>query len=212
MHSVLAQQAQPYETADYPIFLAEIASTTNEMLLQDHLIATAKSPEEKLFFLNQALETLRGVFYRQTMFAEFELKTHQAVENGEALTGEALSKLYLDLLKRYHGDVPGNAAAHVKIDDAYAMEWAYIPHFYSDFYVYQYATSLAAAAYFSHGIETDSKMRDSYLAVLKAGGSDYPVDILKKAGLDMTTPAPYRALVARTNAIVDQMEALTKGR
>ncbi len=209
MHSVLATKAQPYETADYPIFLAEIASTTNEMLLQDYVIAHAKTPEEKLYYLNEALELIRGTFYRQTMFAEFELKTHEAVERGDPLTGEVLDKIYLDLLKRYFGDAQGV----VKIDDTYASEWAYIPHFYNDFYVYQYSTSIAAAAFFSKNIQSgDAKARDTYLNVLKAGGSDYPTDILKRAGLDLSNPAPYRALVARTAAIIDQMEALTKGK
>jgi len=208
MHSVLAQHAQPFETSDYPIFLAEIASTCNEMLLQDNLIANAKTKEDKLFFLNQAVESIRTTFFRQAMFAEFELRAHEAGERKEALTGEAFTKIYLDLLKRYYGDAQGA----VKIDDLYGIEWAYIPHFYTDFYVYQYATSLAAAAYFSHGIAAgDTKMRDTYLGVLKSGGSDYPYDILKKAGLDMASPAPYQALVARLNMLLDQMEALTKG-
>ncbi len=207
MHSVLAGRAQPFETANYPIFLAEIASTNNEMLLQDQLIAKAKTKDDKLFFLNQALETIRTTFFRQAMFAEFELKAHEAAERGEALTGDSLTKIYLDLLKQYHGDAEGA----VKIDDLYGMEWAYIPHFYRDFYVYQYATCLAAAAYFSHAIEGgDTKMRDTYLGVLKAGGSDYPYDILKKAGLDMASPAPYRALVARMSTLLDQMDALLK--
>ncbi|MHB1206220.1 MAG: oligoendopeptidase F [Rhodospirillaceae bacterium] len=207
MHSLLANKAQPYETADYPIFLAEIASTTNEMLLQDYVIAHAKTPQEKLYYLNEALELIRGTFYRQTMFAEFELKTHEAAERGEPLTGEVFDKIYLDLLKRYFGDAEGV----VKIDDAYASEWAYIPHFYNDFYVYQYATSIAAAAYFAKGVESGgAKARDNYLNVLKAGGSDYPTEILKRAGLDLSDPAPYRALVARTAAIIDQMEALTR--
>jgi oligoendopeptidase F len=209
MHSLLANKVQPYETADYPIFLAEIASTTNEMLLQDYVIAHAKTPQEKLYYLNEALELIRGTFYRQTMFAEFELKTHEAAERGEPLTGEVFDKIYLDLLKRYFGDAEGV----VKIDDAYASEWAYIPHFYNDFYVYQYSTSIAAAAYFSKSIATGgAKARDNYLNVLKAGGSDYPTEILKRAGLDLSDPAPYRALVMRTAAIIDQMEALTKGR
>jgi oligoendopeptidase F len=208
MHSVLANHAQPYETADYPIFLAEIASTCNEMLLQDNLIANAKTKEDRLFFLNQAVETIRTTFFRQAMFAEFELKAHEAGEAKEALTGESFTSIYLGLLKRYYGDAQGV----VKIDDLYGVEWAYIPHFYNDFYVYQYATSLAAAAYFSHAIAAgDTKVRDTYLGVLKSGGSDYPYDILKKAGLDMASPAPYQALVARLNMLLDQMEALMKG-
>jgi oligoendopeptidase F len=205
MHSVLANKAQPFETANYPIFLAEIASTNNEMLLQDNLIANAKTKQDRLFFLNQAVETIRTTFFRQTMFAEFELKAHEAAEKGEALSGDSLTRIYLDLLKRYHGDAEGA----VKIDDLYGIEWAYIPHFYTDFYVYQYATCLSAAAYFSHGIESgDTKLRNTYLDVLKAGGSDYPYDILKRAGLDMASPAPYQAIVARMNMLLDQMETL----
>ncbi len=208
MHSVLDDRAQPFETSNYPIFLAEIASTNNEMLLQDDLIAKAKTKEEKLFFLNQAAELIRTTFFRQTMFAEFELKAHEAAERGEALTGDSLTKIYLDLLKRYHGDAQGV----VKIDDIYGAEWEYIPHFYRDFYVYQYATCLSAAAYFSHGIEGgDTRLRDTYLGVLKAGGSDYPYDILKKAGLDMASPAPYQAIVARMNMLLDQMDKLLNG-
>jgi oligoendopeptidase F len=208
MHSVLADRAQPYETSDYPIFLAEIASTANEMLLEDDLIAKAKTKEDKLFFLNQAVEIIRTTFFRQTMFAEFELKAHEAAERGEALTGDALTGIYLDLLKRYHGDAKGA----VKIDDIYGAEWEYIPHFYMHYYVYQYATCLSAAAYFTHAIEAgDTKMRDTYLGVLKAGGSDYPYDILKRAGLDMASPEPYQAMIARLNMLLDQMEKLENG-
>jgi oligoendopeptidase F len=208
MHSVLANKNQPYETADYPIFLAEIASTTNEMLLQDQLIANAKTKEDKLFFLNQAVETIRTTYFRQAMFGEYQLKIQEAAEKGEALTGESLTKMYLELLKKYHGDAQGA----VKIDDVDGMEWAYIPHFYMGFYVYQYATSLAASAYFSHAIAAgDTKVRDTYLNMLKSGGSDYPYETLKRAGVDEATPAPFQALVARLNMLLDQMEALTKG-
>ena len=125
MHSVLAEHAQPFETANYPIFLAEIASTTNEMLLQDNLIANAKTKEDKLFFLNQAVETIRTTFFRQTMFAEFELKAHEAGERKEALTGEALTGIYLDLLKHYYGDAQGV----VKIDDLYGDRMGLYPPF-----------------------------------------------------------------------------------
>jgi oligoendopeptidase F len=205
MHTVLAKDTQPYETADYPLFLAEIASTANEMLLADRMVAEAKSKEDKLFYLGQILESLRGTFFRQTMFAEFELKTHEAVERGEPLSGDKLSAIYLDLLKRYHGDAEGV----MKIDPAYGVEWAFIPHFYRAYYVYQYATSISAAAWFVEQIQTKGEpARDNYLAVLKAGGSDYPVKILQKAGLDMTKPEPYQALVRRMNAIMDQMEKL----
>lgn len=202
MHSVLAAKSQPYETADYSIFTAEIASTLNEHLLTDHMLKTAKSKAEKLFYLDRVCELMRGTFYRQTMFAEFELIIHEAAEKGEALSGEKLTAMYLELLKRYHGP-------KVTIDPAYALEWAYIPHFYMNFYVYQYATCTSASAYFAQQILSGKKgARDNYLSVLKAGGSDYPVDILKRAGLDMTTPAPYRAVVDRFAATLDEMETL----
>lgn len=202
MHSVLADKAQPYETAAYPIFTAEIASTMNEQLLAAHMLAGARTRDEKVFYLGQLLEQFRGTFFRQAMFAEFELQIHETVEKGGALSGEGLDGMYLELLKKYHGP-------KVIIEPVVAAEWAYIPHFYYDFYVYQYATSIAASAYFADRVMKDgAKARDTYLGVLKAGGSDYPVDVLKKAGLDMTTPAPYRALVDKFARTLDQIEAL----
>jgi oligoendopeptidase F len=202
LHSLLANAAQPYDKADYPIFLAEIASTLNEQLLVHAMLARAKTREEKLFYLGQQMENFRGTFFRQTMFAEFELKAHDAAEAGEGLSGEKFTAIYADLLRRYHGPAMGLAPD-------YANEWAYIPHFYNSFYVYQYATCIAAAAYFAQSIlKGGAKERDNYLSVLKAGGSDYPVDILKRAGLDMTSPAPYRALVAAFKDTLDQAEAL----
>jgi oligoendopeptidase F len=145
MHSHLANQAQPYPTADYPIFVAEVASTFNEALLLQKMLAEAKTDDERLFLLGSSLESMRGTFYRQAMFAEFELAIHETVEKDESLTGEKLSKIYLELLRRY----PGEDQGVVKIDEAYGVEWAFIPHFYFNFYVYQYATSLAASAYFA---------------------------------------------------------------
>ncbi|MDH7972680.1 oligoendopeptidase F [Sphingomonas sp. AR_OL41] len=202
MHTLLANRTQVYDKSDYPIFLAEIASTCNEQLLAAHMVARAKTKEEKLFYLGQQLEGMRGTFYRQTMFAEFELAIHDKAEAGEGLSGEKLSATYLDLLRRYHGE-------KVSVADAYASEWAYIPHFYNSFYVYQYATCISAASYFArsiiHGGATE---RDNYLSVLKAGGSDYPVDILKRAGLDMATPAPYQAIIATFKETLDQAEEL----
>jgi oligoendopeptidase F len=178
------------------------------------MVAHAKTKEEKLYQLGHILETIRGTFFRQAMFAEFELRTHDALEKGEPMSGARMTEIYCDLLRRYHGDAEGI----VKIDPAYCVEWAYIPHFYRPFYVYQYATSLAASAFFTEAIEKASgpdgkpkdggHARDTYLAVLKAGGSDYPHALLLKAGLDLTTPAPYQALLRRMNAVMDQMEAL----
>ncbi|MGE5564751.1 MAG: oligoendopeptidase F [Parcubacteria group bacterium] len=202
MHTVLANKAQPYETADYPIFLAEIASTMNEQLLSRYMQANAKTKAEKLFYLDQLMELFRGTFFRQAMFAEFELAMHDTVEKGGALSGEGLNEMYLALLKKYHGNA-------VIIDPVDAAEWAYIPHFYYNFYVYQYATSIAASAYFSEQVLAGgAKARDNYLNVLRAGGSDYPTDTLAKAGLDMTSPAPYRALVSKFSRTIDEVEKL----
>lgn len=202
MHSLLAKQAQPYDKVGYPLFLAEIASTGNEQLLVAHMLKRAKTREEKLFYLGQQLENFRGTFFRQAMFAEFELAAHDKAEAGEGLSGKAFNALYLDILRRYHGP-------KVAVDDAYGAEWAYIPHFYSTFYVYQYATCISAATYFAQSIlKGGAKERDTYLGVLRAGGSDHPVDILKRAGLDMTTPAPYQALIATFKDTLDQVEAL----
>lgn len=202
MHTVLANKAQPYETAGYPIFTAEIASTMNEQLLVAHMLAGAKTRDEKVFYLGQLLEQLRGTYFRQAMFAEFELQIHETVEKGGALSGEGLNRMYLDLLKKYHGP-------KVIIDPVVAAEWAYIPHFYYDFYVYQYATSIAASAFFAEQVVRGAAGASAnYLGVLKAGGSDYPVEVLKKAGLDMTAPAPYRALADKFAKTLDQIEAL----
>jgi len=202
LHSLLANSTQVYEKADYPIFLAEIASTLNESLLAAYMLKNAKTREEKLYYLGMQVENVRGTFFRQTMFAEFELKAHDLAEAGEGLSGEKFTSVYFDLLKRYHGP-------NVKMEDAYGNEWAYIPHFYNSFYVYQYATCISAAGYFSRSILSGgAKERDNYLSVLKAGGSDYPVEILKRAGLDMTTPAPYQAIIANFKDVLDQAEAL----
>ena len=206
MHTVFTAGSQPFETSDYATFIAEIPSTANELLLADYMVEHAKSKQEKIFALSQELENLRGTFFRQAMFAEFELAAHEMVEKGEAVTGESFSKLYLNLLKRYHGDAEGV----VKIDDLYGIEWAYIPHFYRDFYVYQYATCVSAAAYFAEGLgKGDAAFRERYFTLLKAGGSDEPYKLVKAAGVDLATPEPYRAVVRRMNQAMDELEALT---
>ena len=202
MHSLLAKEAQPYELSGYATFTAEIASTAAEQLLFTHVMGEARTREEKLFYLGQQMENIRGTFFRQAMFAEFELKIHEMAETGEGLSGERFSEVYYDLLTRYHGP-------NVTMDVAYASEWAFISHFYRDFYVYQYATSIAAGVAFGRRIqEGGAREAERYLGVLRAGGSDYPTEILRKAGLDMTTPDPYRALVATFKDILDQAEAL----
>lgn len=202
MHTLLANKNQVYEKSDYPLFLAEIASTCNEQLLAAYMVANAKTKQEKLYYLGMQLEGMRGTFYRQAMFAEFELAAHDKAEAGEGMSGEKFSAMYLDLLKRYHGP-------KVAISDTYASEWAYIPHFYSSFYVYQYATSISAASYFARSIlKGGARERDNYLTVLKSGGSDYPTEILKRAGLDMASPAPYQAIVQTFRETLDACEKL----
>ncbi|WP_404479741.1 M3 family oligoendopeptidase [Novosphingobium sp. BL-52-GroH] len=202
MHTLLASSAQPFELSDYPIFTAEIASTCNEVLLAEYMLARAKTAEEKIYYLGMRLEGMRGTFFRQAMFAEFELKMHEMAEAGEGLSGESLTRVYLELLKRYHGP-------DFVIDAPYAIEWAYIPHFYSQFYVYKYATSIAAGTWFAHSILKGGKAEaERYLDVLRAGGSADPVDIIKASGLDMTGPDPYRGLVADFSATMDQIETL----
>ncbi|HST37472.1 MAG TPA: M3 family oligoendopeptidase [Allosphingosinicella sp.] len=202
VHSLLSKSRQPYETADYATFTAELASTGNEQLLAQHMIANARTREEKLFYLGQRMEGFRSTFFRQTMFAEFELRIHDMAEAGEGLSGERFTALYLELLRKYHG--PG-----MQMNPLYAIEWAYIPHFYRTFYVFQYATSIAGAVFFSQSVlNGGAAERERYLDTLRAGGSDYPTEILRRGGLDMTTPAPYRALVAEFGRVLDQAEAL----
>jgi oligoendopeptidase F len=205
MHTYLANRAQPYPTSRYPIFIAEIASTCNEALLLDYVLKNAKDDDERLLYLGSALEGLRGTFFRQAMFAEFERDVHARVDKGESLTGAKLTRIYDKILKEYHGDAEGV----VKIDDKYAVEWAYIPHFYNSFYVYQYATSIAASSLFADAIlKGEPGARERYLDLLKAGASDYPYELVKRAGVDLATPAPYQALVARMNRIMDEIEAI----
>ncbi len=207
MHSVFANSSQPYPLADYPIFVAEIPSTTNEMLLADYVSRTARTKDEKIYALARQLEGLRTTFFRQAQFAEFELRAHEAVEKGQPLTGEDLSKMYLDLLRHYYGSAEGV----MKVEDVYGAEWAQVPHFYTDYYVYQYATCISAASYFAEGIEKgDTALRARYFDMLKAGGSDDAYQVVKKAGLDMASPAPYRALVARMARLTDELDALTR--
>ena len=205
MHSVLAKGAQPYATFNYAVFVAEIASTFNEQLLADQMQRTARSDDERLYYLGSALEDIRGTYFRKAMLAEFERDIHARADKGEPLTGEALTHRYCEILKRHHGTRDGIVA----IDDAYCVEWAYVAQLYSPFYVYQYATSLAASALFAQRVRSgEPGARKSYLDLLRAGGSDHPYELVKAAGVDLATPAPYRALMARMNRIMDEIEAI----
>ena len=209
MHSYLAAHAQPYPAYQYATFTAEIASTFNEALLLEHLLAGTTSADERLFYLGRALDSIRATFFRQAQFAEFELAIHDKVERGEPLTGESLTAIYGDILRRYLGHDQGV----LKVDDLYAVEWAFIPHFYGNFYVYQYATSIAAASLLVRDVLSGREgSLENYLSLLRAGGSAYPYDLLKRAGVDMATPLPYRATVARMNQIMDQIEAILDAR
>ena len=207
VHSLLANAAQPFDKADYATFTAETASIGNEMLLSDYMVRNARSREEKIYYLGEALESIRGTFFRQTQFAEFELAIHEEVEQGRPLSGVRLSELYCGILKRYYGDAEGV----MKIDPAYCIEWAFVPHFYRNFYVYQYATSMAGAAMLTTSVlNGGAPARERFLNLLRAGGSDYPYELYKKAGIDMASPDPYRALVARMTRIMDEIERLER--
>jgi len=205
LHSYLTNQTQHFINADYSIFVAEVASTLNEALLLHRMLEESTSAAERLFYLGHALEQLRGTFFRQSMFAEFELAIHERVEGGEALTADDFSELYGELIQRYHGHEDGV----VHIDEIFHLEWAYIPHFYYNFYVYQYATSVAAASYLAEQIlDGVPGATEAYLDLLRAGGAGYPYDLLVKAGVDLAGPEPYRALMRRMGRIMDEIEGL----
>jgi oligoendopeptidase F len=205
MHTLYARQAQPFETAGYATFIAEIPSTSLELILEEYMAEHADSVDEKLFYLGSGLESLRGTFFRQTMFAEFELALYETVERGEALTGTRISEIYRDIVRRYHGHDDGV----VLVDDLYTNEWMFVPHFYRNMYVFQYATSLTAGTALHAKIVDEGEAGvENFKNLLRAGGSDYPYNLLLAAGVDMATPAPYRAVVERMNALMDEIEDL----
>jgi oligoendopeptidase F len=205
VHTQLAAAAQPAEKADYSTFIAESASIGNEMLLMDHLAAHARNRQEKLYYLSQALETLRTTFFRQVMFAEFQLAMVQEVEQGRALSGARLSELYCGIARRYYGQAEGL----MNIDPTYCIEWAEVSHFYYGFYVWQYATSIVGAAQLTQAIGSEGQAaRDRFVNLLKAGGSEHPLQLYRKAGIDMASAQPYQALEARMNRLLDEFERL----
>jgi oligoendopeptidase F len=202
MHSYYTRRAQPYVYGNYTIFVAEVASTLNEALLTDHLLKTRDDAALRRHLVVEQLESIRTTIFRQTMFAEFELDMHARVEQGEPLTAESLSKPYYELVSRYHGP-------EVVLDEEIALEWARIPHFYYNFYVYQYATGLAAALALSNQILGEGQPAvDRYLRFLGSGSSRPSIDILRDAGVDMTTPAPIQAAMDRFDALLDELEAM----
>ena len=178
MHSYYSNLNNTFEDSSYPIFLAEIASTVNEVLLNKYMYENSKEENEKLFFLNNLLETIRTTLYRQTMFAEFEKITHEKEQNNEVLTSEELNSIYYDLNKKYF--------SNCIVDEEISLEWARIPHFYTSFYVYKYATGISVALSIVSDILSNKKdALDNYLLFLRSGGNDYPLNILKKCGIDI---------------------------
>ena len=209
MHTYLSYAAQPYPTADYPIFVAEVASTFNENLLIHTMLGRAKDDATRLFLLGTLLDGLRTTLFRQTQFADFELAFHEQAERGEPLTGENLTKLYLKIARDYYG----HGKKVCQVDDLIGTEWAYVPHFYYNFYVYQYATSMVASTSLARAVREEAKSgkttrRDAFLKMLSAGSSQYAIDLLKTAGVDMTTSAPFDEAIAEMNSTMDEMERI----
>lgn len=205
MQSYFSNKAQPYPLASYPIFVAEVASTFNESLLIDYMLKNTKDDDTRLSLLGDYLENIKGTVFRQTQFAEFELRMHELAQKGEPITGDAMTKLYADITRRYYGHDQGICI----VDDYVGHEWSYIPHFYRDFYVFQYATSFTASEALAAKVKTgDAEATRRYVAFLSAGGSKYPIDLLKDAGVDMTTDEPLELTVKSMNRVMDEIEKL----
>ena len=205
MHSWFSNTRQPHATCRYSIFVAEVASTFNEALLFDHILRNTHDAPGRLSLLGHHLEHVKATVFRQTQFAEFELLIHEAVEKGEALTGDSLDDLYLRLAREYYGH-DSNVCT---VDDYVRSEWSYIPHFYYNFYVFQYATSFCASSAICErvlGGDADAVRR--YIELISAGGSDYPIGLLKKAGVDMGTTGPVETAIRKMDRIMDEMEGL----
>ncbi len=205
MQSYFSNKTQPYPTADYPIFVAEVASTFNESLLNDHMLKSISDDDTRLALLGSYLENAKGTVFRQTQFAEFELRMHEMAAKGQPITGEAMARLYLDITRKYYG----HDQKVCIVDDYIANEWSYIPHFYRDFYVFQYATSFTASEALAQKVKAgDPQAVKNYLTFLSSGGSKYAIDLLKDAGVDMTTDEPLQLTLKQMNAVMDQMEAI----
>jgi oligoendopeptidase F len=211
MHSYYSNKNQPYPTADYSIFVAEVASTFNEALLIHKMLEEIKDDDIRLSLLMNYLDGIKGTVFRQTQFAEFELRIHEKAERGEPLTGDVLTALYGEILKKYYGHDKG--ICH--IDDLYTIEWAYIPHFYYNFYVYQYSTSFTASTALAEKVLGKEKGAvGKYIEFISSGGSDYPIELLKKAGVDMTGAEPFNKTMEAMNRTMDEIEEILdkKGR
>jgi oligoendopeptidase F len=209
MQSYYSNKTQPYAMANYPTFVAEVASTFNESLLIDYMLKTIKDDDTRLSLLGNYLEGIKGTVFRQTQFAEFELRMHEMGQKGQPITGETLAKLYMDITKKYYGHDQGVCT----VDEYIAHEWSFIPHFYRDFYVFQYATSFTASEALAQKVKAgDPAAIKRYLTFLSAGGSKYPIDLLKDAGVDMTTDEPLALTMKEMNRVMDEMEKLISRR
>jgi oligoendopeptidase F len=207
MQSYFSNKTQPYVTASYPTFVAEVASTFNEALLVDYMLKQVTDTPTRLSLLGNYLEGIKATVFRQTQFAEFELRMHEMGEKGQPITGDAVAELYLSITKKYYG----HDQKILIVDDYIAHEWSFIPHFYRDFYVFQYATSFTAAEALSAKVLAgDQDAIQRYITFLSSGGSKYPVDLLKNAGVDMTTDEPLNLTIRRMNQVMDEMEKLLK--
>ncbi len=205
MHSYYSNENQPYPLADYSIFVAEVASTFNEALLIDYMLKNLEDDETRLSLLMEYLDGLKGTVFRQTQFAEFELRIHEMVEQGEALTSENLTEIYAEIVRKYYGHDKGVCV----INDLYTHEWAYIPHFYYNYYVYQYSTSFCASTALAEKVlNNEPGAKEKFLQFISAGGSDYPVAILNKAGVDMTTADPFNKTMDQMNRVMDEIEKI----
>jgi oligoendopeptidase F len=206
MHSVLSSDEQPFATSQYTIFVAEVASTTNERFLLEHLLASTSDPRERFLLLQHAVDEIVGTFYTQVLFADFELQAHRLAEKGQPITSDVLSGIYLQLLREYYGE-------SVTVDESYKYTWARIPHFYnSPYYVYQYATCFASSAKLFKDMTTGETparraATERYLTLLKSGGNDQPMKQLQKAGVDLTQRATVQAVIDQMGELVTRMEA-----
>ncbi|MCJ7800791.1 MAG: oligoendopeptidase F family protein, partial [Candidatus Marinimicrobia bacterium] len=202
MHSYNSDKALPYATAGYPLFLAEVASTFNENLLMDYMLKNTDDKKQKLVLLDQWINNFLGTVFTQVIFGEFEKNAHQMVQDGTPITVESLNKLVHDSDVKWYGDV-------ATLDEGYSLNWGRISHYYRTFYVYKYATSFCAStALAKSAIDGDDGAIERFMTFLKSGGSDYPIEILKKAGVDMSSPEPVEQAMQLFDSLVDQMEEL----
>jgi len=209
MHTWFSNKHQPYPLADYSIFVAEVASTFNEALLTDYLLKQISDDNTRLSLLMESLDGIRGTVFRQTQFAEYELLIHETAERGQPLTGDVLTEIYGNILRKYYGHDKGICDIESNVE----VEWSYIPHFYYNFYVYQYATSFTAStALASKVINGESLSKENMIKFLSAGGSKYPIDVLAEAGVDMTSSEPFDQTMKTMNRIMDEIEKILKNR